>query len=719
MITYDAQTKQFELATASTMMVLQVLPSGHLVTLYYGAKFVHGDLSGVLAQRRNAPYMAELPAEDGGAVELLPITYPTYGHPDLRNPAVQVTYADGERISDLRYASHTIQAGKKALHELPSSHAQGQVATLTITLKDQCTGLVVQLILSAFADYDVITQSVKITNEAKQPIVIDRAYSLNLSLLSADYDLLLLSGAYGREFQQQRHALHQGFQGIDSLRGASGHGQNPFAALAAPQTDEMTGEVYGCSLMYSGNFYAGATVDMHHTTRLQLGIADFGFQWQLAPDATFETPEAVLVFADHGLNQMSQRFHRFILDCVMNSPMAHKPRPILLNNWEATYFHFDRPKLLALAEVGRRIGCELFVLDDGWFGQRDADNCALGDWTPNTKKLGGSLKSLAESIKAIGLDFGLWIEPEMISKQSRLYTQHPDWVLGESRHPTAESRHQWVLDLSRTEIQDFIIDTVSQLLHDNPITYVKWDMNRNITDVCGGFPQDITHRYILGLYRVLRILTARYPAVLFESCAGGGGRFDTGMLAYTPQIWTSDDTDAMARLAIQEGASLVYPPVAIGAHVSESPNQQTGRRASLKLRGAVAQAGNLGYELDLTKLSEAELTALEAQTDYYKAKRQLLQYGIHWRLITDANAYAWQKQWHDQGLVTYVQKRARVNDIAPRLRLCGLKAQGWYRIDDEKALVSGAQLMHIGLVIPAGLGDNAACVWQIQEVEHG
>jgi alpha-galactosidase len=711
------------LMTDHSQLSLQVLPSGHVVLAYFGEKIGEHDFSYLTEDLQHASYLADTDGEKGFKLEQLPLVYGSFGNPDMRTPAHQETLADGSRLSDFRYHTHYFCEKKARLAGLPQATA-AQSKNLVVELLDEVTRNCINLQISAFPKYDVFTQAVTYYNHSTTAVTLTSLQSLQLSFLRDDLDLVTLSGAWGRENEVHRRRLVQGVQGVDSKRGASGHGQNPFIAVMDQTTTENQGLVYAATLLYSGNFQALAEVDMHQNVQVQLGINPFEFSWNLAPGEHFTTPEAVFLTTEKGLNDMSQHFHRFLQDCVIRSPLKNQVRPVLLNNWEATYFDFNEQKLVSLAKEASRLGIELFVLDDGWFGQRNDETSSLGDWVPNHHKLGGSLQKLIQTIQSFNLDFGLCVEPEMVSPNSDLYRSHPEWAVHVPNRQPQLVRQQLVLDLSQTAVQDYLIATLDKLLSENDIAYIKWDMNRNLTD---SFSQSLpaerqrefAHRYILGLYRILESVTQAHPNVLFESCAGGGGRFDAGMLYYMPQTWTSDDTDAIARLAIQKGTSLLYPPVCMGCHVSAVPNHQVGRVTPLHTRTAIAAQGNLGYELDLLHVSETEKQTIKHDISLYKKQRGLLQFGKQYRLpVYDAtNQVAWLKISADatRAIVTVVNSLARANTVQKRLKLVGLAPEKRYQVDG-KWVRSGKELMQIGLQIPKPTHDFEATQWYFEEV---
>lgn len=715
--------KTITLATECTQISFVVLESGHLALVYFGERLPDTDLSYVITEIKRASYLADTDGIKDFKLEQIPLVYPAFGNPDMRMPAHQESYPDGSCLSDFRYHYHEFSTEKEPLEGLPfAQHKEQQV--LRIVLQDKLTKNELLLQITAFVKQDVFTQSVKYTNHLKEPIFLHSLMSLNIDFLTDKFDLLTLGGAWGRENQLSRRPIHQGFQGIDSKRGASGHGQNPFMALTAPETTEDSGQVIAANLIYSGNFSGKVEVDMHQNCRLQLGINPFEYGWKLNCREAFQTPESVFLTTEAGLTEMSHRFHRFFQECLIQSPYRTKERPILLNNWEATYFDFTRSKIIEMVDQACDLGIELFVLDDGWFGKRNDDTTSLGDWFENEEKLGGSLSSLVEEVHQRGLKFGIWVEPEMISLSSQLYEKHPDWLVQVPNRSPQMVRNQYVLDLTRREVQDYLIYTLNQLFAENQIDYVKWDMNRNITDsysasLAPDQQAEFSHRYILGLYHILAAITSHNPKILFESCAGGGGRCDAGMLYYMPQTWISDDTDAIARLAIQEGTALVYPPVTMGCHVSAVPNHQVGRSTPLKTRALVAQQGNYGYELDILKLTAFERQQVKKQIQEYKKERATLQFGKHTRLAVydPANEFAWQKENQQTGelIVTHITILARPNTVPKRLRLKNLEATARYLVN--KKIHSGQELMKVGLMIDRPVNDFYATKWKIEKME--
>jgi alpha-galactosidase len=720
-ISWSPETREFHLYNATTSYVMRVHSGGALGHMYFGAR---------LDPERSYAHLG--PAEFMGFSNRLDdpvgLEYPTTGTGDYRIPALTVELEDGSSVLDLVYRDHRIVPGKPTRPDgdrLPATYVEStdEADTLEVLLVDAVSRVEVELSYTIFRDVQAVARSARIRNGGGERVRLTSAMSAVLDLPDARWTLLQLSGAWARENRVVTGPLRPGRQSVGSDRGSSSHLHNPFIALMDATTTEDEGVVYALSLIYSGNFIAEAEVDPFDTTRVRIGISPNTFTWTLDPGETFATPEAVLVFSDAGLGAMSDAFHRLYRERLPRGTWRDAPRPVLINNWEATYFDFDEPKLLGIASAARDLGVELFVLDDGWFGERDDDTTSLGDWFVDRRKLPGGLDGLAAKVEALGLRFGLWIEPEMASQRSRLFEAHPDWAVGIPGRPRTESRQQLVLDMSRPEIVDHLFDVLFGVLSSAPISYVKWDMNRTITEpYSAGLPADhqgeFFHRYILGVYDLYARLTTAFPEILFESCAGGGGRFDPGLLAFAPQAWTSDDTDAIERLKIQWGTSLAYPLSSMGAHVSAVPNHQTGRITPLETRAAVAFFGVFGYELDPTALSAAERATVASQIAFYKEHRELFQRGRFVRLRSpyegDANETAWMVVAADRSRAIVGSYRA-LNRPAPgaeRLRLRGLdptasyRVEGWPSPDDPEARANagvrgGDELMAVGLATVA------------------
>ncbi len=707
-IQFNSNTRTFHLTTSGSSYVFQVGPWGRLVHLGWGPRLTAwgGGTAPRPADRAFSPNPD--PNDRTLSLDTLPQEFPTAGGTDFRSPALDLRHADGSKQLELAYSTHRLVPGKPPLSGLPCAYVEivEEADTLEVDLVDALSKLTVTLSYTAYRDRDVLVRSVRIHNGGQTPVDLRSVQSVSLDFGDRNFHLITLPGAWSRERALERQPLARGFQGAHSRRGASSHQQHPFVALARPGTEERQGEVYGLSLVYSGNFSAQAEVDQFDSTRVQLGINPETFTWRLDPGAAFQAPEVLLVRSSEGLGGMSRTFHQLLGRRLARGPWRDRERPILINNWEATYFDFNAEKLLTLADEASRIGIELFVLDDGWFGHRDNDKSSLGDWVVDRKKLPAGLDDLGSRLLDRGMTFGLWFEPEMVSVDSDLYHAHPDWCLHVNGRTRSESRNQLVLNLGRPDVQEYLVAAVSKVLKEAPISYVKWDMNRHQTEVA---TDETSHRYILGLYSVMDRITSAFPAVLFESCSGGGGRFDPGILFYMPQAWTSDNTDAVCRLGIQYGTSLIYPPSSMGAHVSAVPNHQVHRSTPLRTRYDVARTGAFGYELDLTKLTSAEKTEMRAQVEEFRRDRALLQFGAFFRLLSpfEGNETAWMSVSEDrcQAVVTFVRVLAQPNAPQTVLKLDGLEAGRSYTIDGWAGCWTGEELMHWGLRLPDLAGD--------------
>ncbi|MCY0875871.1 MAG: alpha-galactosidase [Firmicutes bacterium] len=737
-IEYNEQEQMFHLRAGASSYILQVVKNGYLVHRYFGPALSRSVLVQPLVMLERAFSPNPDPADESLSLDTLPQEYPTYGLSDFRTPALSVRAAHSGDTIDLRYTGHRILQGKPALSGLPATYveADDEATTLEIDMRDSLSGVCVCLRYTAFSQYAVIARSVTVANEGTKPVQLEGVMSLSLDMRDASFDWMHLEGAWGRERHVVREPLTPGAHVVESRRGASSHQANPFVMLARPEATETSGEVYGLSLVYSGNFEMRASVDQYRTTRLLAGIHPEGFSWRLEPGQTFTTPEALLSFSDQGLGGLSRLLHRLIRTRLVRGEYRDRERPVLINNWEATYFRFERETLVELAGSAAELGVELFVLDDGWFGRRDNDRSSLGDWVVDERKLPQGLGDIAQAINRKGMQFGLWFEPEMISPDSELYRMHPDWCLHIPGRQRSEGRHQLVLDLTRADVREYVVETLCTVLASAPIGYVKWDMNRHMTEVGSALlPADrqgeTAHRYMLGLYAIMDVITGRFPAILFESCSGGGGRFDLGMLYYMPQVWTSDNTDAVERLAIQFGTSLGYPSAAMGAHVSAVPNHQVGRNTPIQTRGLVAMMGNFGYELDVRKLPLAEREEIALQIRLYKEVRPLVLFGDLYRLRDPqaGNNAAWMYVKEDQteAFVTFVRVLSRPNAPLETLRLQGLLPDRLYDVQlhggyhrelfpssIRQCTVSGDELMAAGLVVAPMHGDYQACAWRLR-----
>jgi alpha-galactosidase len=629
---------------------------------------------------------------------------------------------------DATYRSHRIVAGKPALEGLPATYVENQAEadTLEITLQDDLTGVQIVLSYTVFSALDAIIRSARFLNAGPQNLRLLRCLSMSIDFVDHDFDVLYLPGSWARERSVERCPLKQGTFSVESRRGTSSHQQNPFFALLDRSTTEYHGEVYGFSLVYSGNFLAQVEVDQYKMKRASMGIHPFDFCWLLRPSEAFQCPEVVMVYSDQGLGQMSRSYHRLYRSRLCRGRHRDLERPILINTWEAVYFNVNDKMVIELSREAKDLGLELIVIDDGWFGRRDNDTSSLGDWYVNEQKFPSGLSLLAKEVEKNGLKFGLWIEPEMVSPDSDLYRAHPDWCLHVPNRSHSMGRQQLVLDFSREDVCAEVVKRVSSILSASSISYIKWDMNRHLTEVGSArLPperqRETAHRYVLGLYRVLEEITSAFPDILFESCSGGGGRFDPGMLYYMPQTWTSDNTDAIDRVKIQYGTSIVYPPCAMGAHVSAIPNHLIRRISSMKTRGDAAMSGILGYELDLRVLSAEEKQEIREQVEFYKKLRHLILNGDFYRLLSpfEGNDAAWMFVSVDrkEAYVSYFRTLARANQPNPRLLLRGLDSLHRYRIDENGRIFGGDELMYVGLKVPELRGDFQSATWVLRSLE--
>ena len=723
-ISFNQNKKMFHISSNKTSYIIKILDTNHLISLYWGKKLNSDNVEYVFRTRDFGSFLTNTDNINGFMIESTSLEYPSFGATDLRSPAIEFQFKDGTSATDLRYKCHNIYKGKNKLDNLPATYIENdtEAETLEITLIDSLKNVEVILSYSVFEEFNAITRSVKVKNLSKEPINIERILSANFDFKDAKFDFIQLSGAWARERDFVRTPLRRGSQSIESRRGASSHAQNPFIALARPDTNEHTGDIFGFSLVYSGNFLANIEVDMYENSRVQIGINPFDFKWLLESGEEFQAPEVVMAYSHEGITGMSHIYHNLYGKRLCRGKYRDKTRPILINNWEATYFDFDDKKIEAIAKEASSLGIELFVLDDGWFGERNNDKSSLGDWFVNEEKLNGGLNNLANKINNMGMKFGLWFEPEMVSPISKLYEKHPNWCIHIDGRTKSTARNQLILDLGRNDVKEDIIETVSNVLKSANIEYVKWDMNRNMSEVASSVldparQRETSHRYILGLYEILEEITNRFPNILFESCSGGGGRFDAGMLYYMPQVWTSDDTDAIERLKIQHGTSIVYPNVTMGCHVSAVPNHQAHRITPLKTRGAVAMSGNFGYELDITKLSNEEKEIMKEQINFYKEVRDTIQFGKLYRLSNpfEDNDVAWMYVSDDKKeiIVTLVRQYATVNRGFTNLKLKGLDENSSYEVVGENLTLGGDILMNLGLNIPMFEGDFASKVWRL------
>ena len=718
MITFNKEQQVFHLCNNQISYLIEVEEHGYLAHLYFGKKInqYSGHYQYVRDMRSFGPY-PEAADHDTFSLDTVMLEYPGYGFGDFREPAYNFKLKNGSRITDFRYDSFEIVQGKCAIEGLPHLYTNQatEAETLIITLKDDVAQLRLKLNYTIYQDYATVIRSTTLINDSAETVEINQLASQSLDFPNRSFELIHLNGAWGRERQLTREKIEIGTKVLDSKRGSSSHHQNPFVTLVEPTTTEFQGEAYGFCLVYSGNHQTVIEKDNYSQTRVVMGMNPFNFAWQLPAGESFHSPEVVNVYSNQGLNQMSKTYHDLFNHHLIRGEHQLKERPVLINNWEATYFDFDDAKIHGIVDEAQALGIEMFVLDDGWFGERKDDHRSLGDWYEFEGKLEQGLEGIAQYVHDKGMKFGLWFEPEMISKDSDLHRAHPDWVLSVPGRPRSLSRQQHVLDFSRADVRDHIYQQMTAILDRVPIDYIKWDMNRNMTEVYyllldPEMQGEVSHRYILGLYEFMEKLTQAYPHILFESCSGGGGRYDAGMLYYMPQTWTSDNTDPIARLKIQYSTSLVYPISTMGAHVSAIPNHQTGRETSLDIRGNVAMSGVLGYELDLTTLSEEEKVLIVKQVDFYKEHRQLLQFGDFVRLKSpyEENEVAWMFVSKDKKEAIVFYFRVLVEASAPyvTLKLAHLDETLEYQIANH--VISGDALMNIGMYIDPKLhGDYA------------
>lgn len=709
-ILFQENTKTFHLYNDYISYIMMILPNGHMGQLYFGKRINENKDYSYLLEMAPRPMTSYIFDEDRlFSLEHVKQEYAVYGTTDYRHPALEIVQENGSRISDFRYKKHVIENGKPSLAGLPATYVESpeEAMTLVITLEDCVTDIRLKLMYTIFEMGGVIARSTQIINNGQKAVHLTSAMSLCMDLPDCSYEWVQLSGAWSRERYIKTRRLEQGIQAVDSMRGNSSHEHNPFVVLKRPSADEFQGEALGFSFVYSGNFLAQAEVDTHDTTRILMGINPACFDWKLDAGEDFQTPEAVMVYSAEGLNGMSQTFHRLYQKRLARGYWRDRERPILNNNWEATYFDFMEDRLVEIAKKAKESGVELFVLDDGWFGERNDDHAGLGDWVANPKRLANGITGLAQRIEDLGLKFGLWFEPEMVNKDSGLYRTHPDWMIETPNRHASHGRYQYVLDFSRKEVVDAIFNMMDKILSEAKVSYIKWDMNRSITECySNALPADrqgeVFHRYILGVYDLYERLTAKFPEILFESCASGGGRFDPGILYYAPQGWASDDSDAIERLKIQYGTSLCYPVSSMGSHVSVIPNHQVYRNTPLHTRANVAMFGTFGYELDLNKLTEEEQRQVGEQIAFVKQYRRLLQFGTFYRLRSpfEGNVTAWMAVSEDQkqAIVGWYRVLNGVNLPFSRIPLKGLNEKYCYGISGQDRVCYGDELMNLGLI---------------------
>ena len=712
-INYNEETKIFQINTHNTTYMMGILGGKHLLHLYYGRKIDYMEDMDCRYLFRKDESPKSLHSLKRAAVTFFntfPFEYPAHGTGDCRHNCLRVRSEGGHRVCELHYDSYKIYKGKQSLKAMPATFAgatEEQAAeTLEITLKDAVLGLKILLRYSVFEDSDALIRSVVAVNEGQGKLYLEKILSACLDMDNMEYELSTLHGVETRERRIVSRKVTEGSHRVASLYGETSHKQHPFMMLTGKGATQKYGDVYGMHFVYSGNFAAETELNHQDSIRMTMGINPDGFEWVLDPGEEFETPEVVLMYSSEGIGKMTRCFHDLYRNHLIRSRYLHKKRPILINNWEGTYFDFDDDKLVAIAREANKDGIEMLVMDDGWFGKRNNDESGLGDWVVNKKKLKDGIDGLAERVNAEGIKFGIWFEPEMISPDSDLFRAHPDWAIQVPGREITMQRHQYVLDMTRQDVREYIYESMAKILRSANIEYVKWDMNRPLTDI-GSFALDCEHmgefyhRYVLGVYELQERLVQEFPDLLLENCSGGGGRFDPGMLYYSPQIWTSDNMDPIERLAIQEGTALIYPLSTMGAHICVCPNHTTGRSTPLETRAHVAMTGTFGYELDITKLTEEEKAQATAFNEEYHKYNKIYREGDYYRIASyrENNIYdCWQVVTKDKAecLVTYVQVRYISRTKSVRLLLEGLEPKAKYQLEGTDEVYYGEMLMNAG-----------------------
>ena len=715
-ITYFEKERIFKLDTPNSSYVIGIVDKENFVGhVYYGKKLRDANIAYLLRTGEGPFVPSENNRERVSFYDTFPMEYAGNGLGDYRRSSISVRTAGGHTAVSLFYVSHKIYAGKPGLAGLPATFGdENACETLELLCEDPVLGLKVTLLYTVFSDVDVITRSVRIENDGEM-LYLTKALSFSMDMDNRDFTLLTMHGSWARERMLEHRKVKKGFMGVESVRGESSHQEHPFMALAAGNADQSQGEVYGMHFVYSGNFIGQVELGQFDTVRVGMGIHPENFCWKLEKGESFQTPEVVLVYSDTGYDGMTHQFHELYRNHLIRSEYKDKKRPILINNWEATYFDFNTEKLLSIAKKASELGIEMLVMDDGWFGHRNDDSSSLGDWYVNEEKLNGGLKHLVDEVNKLGLKFGIWFEPEMISPDSKLYEAHPDWAIQIPGREGSLCRNQYVLDLTRKEVRDYAYESVASILRSANIEYVKWDMNRQLSDIGSyGLPADrqgeLYHRYVLAVYEMQERLVTEFPHLLLENCSGGGARFDPGMLYYSPQIWCSDDTDAVERLKIQESTAMIYPLSTMGAHVSDCPNHTVGRVTPFETRGHVALAGTFGYELDITKIPEEDRQMIPKQVAMYHKYNDLVRSGDYYRIASYQenhyfDCYEVVSKDKSEALVTFVQVINRPNYKSRRITLKGLDPQKNYCLEGEDTVYAGDTLMYAGILIQNPWGD--------------
>ena len=718
-ITFNETTRIFTLTTAHTTYQMQADAQGYLLHLYYGARTA-GEMDYLLnyGDRGFSGNPNSAGSDRTYSLDALPQEYPSLGTGDFRNYALNIENADGSQCCNPVYITHEIAAGKYTLKGLPFVRAEeNEAETLKIILEDPVTKVELHLLYGVLEKEDIITRSVIIKNAGKAPVTVKKAQSACLDFLHGDYDLIKFYGRHAMERSMERMPVSHESIRIGSRRGTSSHQYNPGVILAGKNTNEDSGSCYGMLFVYSGNFLVEAEKDQYDQTRIQMGLTDELFAYPLEAGAEFIAPEVILSYTNKGLSRLSKQYHHCIMNHICQGKYVHANRPVLINSWEAAYFDFTGDTIVELAKEAKALGIDMVVMDDGWFGKRNDDNSSLGDWYVNEEKLGGTLTKLIERVNAEGVKFGIWIEPEMVSEDSDLYREHPDWAITIPGRKPVRSRNQLVLDFSRKEVRDEIFKRICAVLDQGNVEYIKWDMNRSLADI---YAPNVTYDYVLGVYDFLEKLTNRYPDILIEGCSGGGGRFDAGMLYYTPQIWCSDNTDAINRTRIQYGTSFFYPVAAMGSHVSAVPNHQTGRVTSMHTRGVAAMSGTFGYELNPALLNAKEKAEIRAQLAQYREYQELIREGDYYRLSNpfQDNFAAWMVVSDDRSkaLVSVIRLTAEANLPAAYVTLKGMEEDAFYREKTTGKVYPGAALMEAGILLPAAVSEYEAYQIELERV---
>lgn len=718
-ITFNETTRIFTLTTAHTTYQMQADAQGYLLHLYYGARTA-GEMDYLLnyGDRGFSGNPNSAGSDRTYSLDALPQEYPSLGTGDFRNYALNIENANGSQCCNPVYITHEIAAGKYTLKGLPFVRAEeNEAETLKIILEDPVTKVELHLLYGVLEKEDIITRSVIIKNAGKAPVTVKKAQSACLDFLHGDYDLIKFHGRHAMERNMERIPVSHESTRIGSRRGTSSHQYNPGVILAGKNTNEDSGSCYGMLFVYSGNFLVEAEKDQYDQTRIQMGLTDELFAYHLEAGAEFTVPEVILSYTNKGLSRLSQQYHHCIMNHICQGKYVHANRPVLINSWEAAYFDFTGDTIVELAKEAKALGIDMVVMDDGWFGKRNDDNSSLGDWYVNEEKLGGTLTKLIERVNAEGVKFGIWIEPEMVSEDSDLYREHPDWAITIPGRKPVRSRNQLVLDFSRKEVRDEIFKRICAVLDQGNVEYIKWDMNRSLADI---YAPNVTYDYVLGVYDFLEKLTNRYPDILIEGCSGGGGRFDAGMLYYTPQIWCSDNTDAINRTRIQYGTSFFYPVAAMGSHVSAVPNHQTGRVTSMHTRGVAAMSGTFGYELNPALLNAKEKAEIRAQLVQYREYQELIREGDYYRLSNpfQDNFAAWMVVSDDRSkaLVSVIRLTAEANPPAAYVTLKGMEEDAFYREKTTGKVYPGAALMEAGILLPAAVSEYEAYQIELERV---